>query len=205
MNPSKSAQFFDEQFQRQLAKRELQLNPFEFAALSHLQGKVLDYGCGLGNLTIEAARRGCVLDALDASHAAIEHIRTVAVREALPIHAVKTDLSNYEIAGTYDAVVCIGLLMFFDCPTAFRQLQALQDHVRPGGLAIVNVLIEGTTYVDMFSEEGQCLFKQDELRERFSGWNMLLYEIQEFDAPRNTRKIFATTIARKPNETLADA
>lgn len=205
MNPSNSVQFFDQQFQRQLAKRELQLNPFEIAALSRLQGKVLDYGCGLGNLTIEAARRGCVLDALDASHAAIEHIRTVAVREELPIHAVETDLSNYEIAGTYDAVVCIGLLMFFDCPTAFRQLQALQDHVRPGGLAIVNVLIEGTTYVNMFSTEGHCLFKQDELRERFSGWNMLQYEIREFDAPGNTRKIFATAIARKPNETPADA
>jgi hypothetical protein len=32
---------------------------------------------------------------------------------------------------TYDAVVCIGQLMFFDCSAAFRQLQALQDHVRP--------------------------------------------------------------------------
>ena len=28
MNPGNSVQFFDQQFQRQLAKRELQLNPF---------------------------------------------------------------------------------------------------------------------------------------------------------------------------------
>lgn len=198
MNPGNSVQFFDRQFQQQLAKRELQLNPFEMAALPHLEGKVLDFGCGLGNLTIEAARRGCVLDALDASHAAIEHIRTVALREALPVHAVEADLSNYEITGTYDAAVSIGLLMFFDCPTAYRQLQALQDHVRPGGLGIVNVLIEGTTYMDMFSAEGHCLFRQDELRERFSGWDMVLDEVQEFDAPGSTRKRFATVIARKP-------
>jgi tellurite methyltransferase len=205
MNPGNSVQFFDQQFQRQLAERALQLNPFEIAALPHLRGKVLDYGCGLGNLAIEAARRGCVVDAMDASPAAIEHIRTVAAREALPVHAVEADLSNHEIAGTYDAVVCIGLLMFFDCPTAHRQLQALLDHVRPGGLAIVNVLIEGTTYMTMFSAEGHCLFKQDELRERFAGWHLLLHEIQGFDAPENTRKLFATAIARKPEETPTDA
>ena len=205
MNPGNSVQFFDQQFQRQLAKRELQLNPFEAAALPHLQGKVLDYGCGLGNLTVEAARRGCTLDALDASHSAIEHIRTVAIRESLPIRAVEADLANYEISDTYDAVVCIGLLMFFDCSTANRQLQALQDHVRPGGLAIVNVLTEGTTYMDMFSIGSHCLFKPDELRERFSNWDLLLYEVQSFAAPDNTRKLFATAIARKPVKTCTDA
>ena len=205
MNQSNSVQFFDHQFQRQLSKQELQLNPFEITALPYLQGKVLDYGCGLGNLSIEAARRGCVVDALDASHAAIEHIQTVAVHEALPIITIEADLRNYEIVDTYDAVVCIGLLMFFDCPTAYRQLRALQDHVRPGGLAIINVLVEGSTYMDMFSAEGHCLFKQDELLERFSGWQMLLFKIQEFDAPASTRKLFATAIARKSSETRTDA
>lgn len=205
MNLGNSVQFFDQQFQRQLAKRELQLNPFETDALPHLYGKVLDYGCGLGNLAIEAARRGCTVDALDASHAAIEHIRGVAVHEALPIRATEADLSNHEITGTYDAVVCIGLLMFFDCSAAFRQLQALQDHVRPGGIAIVNVLTEGTTYMDMFSAENYCLFKHDELHDRFSDWHMLQYKVQEFAAPANTRKRFATAIARKPDEARTDA
>ena len=205
MNPGNSVQFFDQQFQRQLAARALKLNPFEIAALPHLQGDVLDYGCGLGNLTLEAARRGCTVDALDASHSAIEHIRAVADREALPIRALEADLSKYEITSSYDAAVCIGLLMFFDCPTAYRQLKTMQDHVRPGGVAIVNVLTEGTTYMDMFSAEGHCLFKQDELRAHFSNWKILRYEIKAFDAPANTRKVFATVIARKPDETNTDA
>ena len=115
------------------------------------------------------------------------------------------DLSKYEITSSYDAAVCIGLLMFFDCPTAYRQLKTMQDHVRPGGVAIVNVLTEGTTYMDMFSAEGHCLFKQDELRAHFSNWKILRYEIKAFDAPANTRKVFATVIARKPDETNTDA
>jgi len=143
--------------------------------------------------------------ALDASHAAIEHLRLVADRDDLPIETEEADLRSYEITKDFDAVVCIGLLMFFDCPSAYHQLSNLQSRVRPGGLAAVNVLIEGTSFMDMFSPEGHCLFKQDELRQRFKDWEILSYEQQEFAAPANTRKVFATLIARKPEETRAAA
>lgn len=192
-----SVQFFDQQFQRQVAAQELALNPFEQVALPLLSGEVLDFGCGLGNLALEAARRGCCVTALDASRSAIDHIRAVALADALPVQAEVADLSDYTITGEFDAVVCIGLLMFFDCPTAFRQLQALQQHTRPGGVAVVNVLVEGTTYLDMFSPAGHCLFRQEELLQRFAGWNVLSHALQAFDAPRATRKVFSTLVARK--------
>jgi tellurite methyltransferase len=196
-NPNASVRFFDEQFRRQIAEQQLELNPFELAALPHIHGKVLDYGCGLGNLAVAAARKGCSVVALDGSRAAIEHLRAFASREALPIVAEEADLRTHEVAGEFDAVVCIGLLMFFDCPTAYRKLESLQSRVRPGGLAVVNVLTEGTTYMGMFSPEGHCLFKPDDLRRRFEGWEMLSLLRQEFPAPGNTRKVFATAIARK--------
>ena len=41
-------------------------------------------------------------------------------------------------------IVVIGLLMFFRHETALKLLTAIQEHVKPGGRAIVNVLIEGT-------------------------------------------------------------
>ncbi len=161
--------FFDAQFQRQIAAQECQLNPFEAAALPHLRGAVLDHGCGLGNLALAAGRQGCSVTALDGSHAAIEHLREAARRDALPVQAIEADLCTHAISSDFDTVVCIGLLMFFDCPTALRQLAQLQAAVRPGGTAVVNVLIEGTTYLDMFAPEGHCLFGPDELRERFAG------------------------------------
>lgn len=205
MNTTGSVQFFDQQFQRQVAADDYALNPFEAAALPYLAGEVLDFGCGLGNLAIEAARRGCHVTALDASHAAVERIRVVALRDSLAIHADEADLRDFSIANDYDTVVCIGLLMFFDCPAALRQLHALQTHLRPGGVVAVNVLVEGTTFMDMFSPEGHCLLRPDELREHFNDWQVLSYEVQEFGAPRGTKKVFATIVARKPSEASAEA
>jgi len=198
MGSDASIRFFETQFQRQVREAELALNPFEQQALPYLHGAVLDYGCGLGNLALAAARRGCSVVALDASRAAIEHLRQVAQAESLPITAAEADLRRYELRDEYDAVSCIGLLMFFDCPTAFAQLQQLQSHVRPGGVAVVNVLVEGTTYLDMFDPSGHCLFARDEMLGRFAGWEILRSEYQDYPAANDTTKSFVTVIARKP-------
>jgi len=198
MKIASSVQFFDSQFQQQVRGGGLELNPFELAALPHLRGRVLDFGCGLGNLAITAAKRGCSVVALDASHAAIEHIRHVAANDGLPIEAAEVDLRNYELTEDFDTVVSIGLLMFFDCPTAFHQLAQLQSRVRPGGTAVINVLVEGTTYLDMFDVHGHCLFTRDEMLGRFAGWNVLSYEYRDFAAPTNRIKSFVTLIAQKP-------
>ena len=70
--------------------------------------------------------------------------------------------------------------------------------MRPGGVAVVNVLIEGTTYMDMFEPGQHCLFGRDELVHAFDGWTMLHGAEQTFDAPRGLRKLFSTVIARRP-------
>jgi tellurite methyltransferase len=197
MDVDRSVHFFDEQFRRQVAAGDYALNPFEAAALPHLRGKVLDYGCGLGNLAVQAARRGCEVLALDASEAAITHLRELASAETLPLRAELADLRSFQLTGDFDAVACIGLLMFFDCPTAVAQLAQLKAHVRPGGVAIVNVLVEGTTFMDMFSPESHCLFAPEQLREQFTDWELISFAQQEFPAPGGTRKVFATVTARQ--------
>ena len=203
MQANRSIDFFDTQFQRQVAAREFALNPFEQLALPHLRGRVLDLGCGLGNLSIEAARRGAAVTAVDGSASAIERIRDAAASERLNVEAVLADIGQYAIRGSFDTVVAIGLLMFFPCERARALLGELQQAVAGGGIAVVNVLVEGTTFMGMFDGDHHCLFGRTELAERFAGWELLQQQHQDFDAPGNTRKAFATVIARRPHSPAA--
>lgn len=207
---NRAVDLFDRQFRNQIVAGEFVLNPFEQAVLPYLRGDVLDLGCGLGNLAVAAANQGCRVTALDGSAAAIERLGELARAGNLDITARQIDLGrdlgsdfgSEDIAADFDAVVAIGLLMFFPRPRSTAMLASIRDATRRGGIAAVNVLIEGTTFMDMFEPDHYTLFGRDEVTEAFqqadSGWEILLARHEGFDAPRGTRKEFSTVIARKP-------
>jgi len=197
---SRSVEFFEGQFQCQVKASEFALNPFELLALDYVQDTVLDLGCGLGNLALEAARRGCTVTAIDASPTAIARIRSAAREEHLAVEAVEANLTDFQIAHHYDTIVAIGLLMFFPEARALAMLRHIQARIRPGGRAIVNVLIEGTTYMDMFTPGQYYLFRREELIDRFGDWVVEVTRYDDFPAPGDAVKVFATVIARKPVE-----
>jgi tellurite methyltransferase len=70
--------------------------------------------------------------------------------------------------------------------------------VRPGGWAAVNVLIEGTTFMDMFDPAGHNRFGEKELPEAFADWVTEYSRFKSFAAPQDTAKRFCTTVARRP-------
>lgn len=193
-----SIDFFDRQFRDQIAAQDFALNPFEKATLPYVQGRVLDLGCGLGNLAIAAARNGARVVAVDASLAAIVRIVRVSLAEDLGMAAVFSDVAAYRLAGEYDTVVAIGLLMFMPCDAARELLSEIAHHVAPGGCAVINVLVEGTTYRAMFDPKGYCLFGRDEVEQHFAGWQIEFARQETFPAPGDTRKEFSTVVARKP-------
>lgn len=192
-----SIEFFDRQFRRQIEAGDYALNPFEAAALPFLQGEVLDLGCGLGNLSLAAARQGARVTALDASAAAAANLSRRAREAGLEIAVAAMDLRDWRPDRRWDAAVCIGLLMFFPPPAARAGLAAVRDAVRPGGIAAVNVLVEGTTYLGMFEASGHCLFEKGELARAFAGWEPLYAAAHAFPAPGDTEKRFETLIARR--------
>jgi tellurite methyltransferase len=198
MNRNRTIDFFDSQFQRQISESEFALNPFEQLASLFLHGRMLDLGCGLGNLSIEGARRGCSVLSLDASACAIERIRAVAAAEDLAIQADVADLAAYRITESFDTIVAIGLLMFFPKLRALELLEEIKAQVLPGGCAIVNALTEGTTYLGMFEPDHYYLFGQSELQERFAGWELRVARSDNFPAPGGTVKVFTTVVARRP-------
>lgn len=195
---NKSMQFFDAQFRRQVSDGEFKLNSFELRALKHLAGDVLDLGCGLGNLSLEAARRGCRVVAVDSSPTAIARIKEAARIEGLGIDARIEDMSSWNVDRSYDTIVAIGLLMFFPRSRGLALLRSIQSNVAPGGTAVINVLVEGTTYLDMFQPGAYYLFGRSELAELFAGWAVRDVAIDSFFAPGGTLKQFCTVTAVKP-------
>jgi tellurite methyltransferase len=116
---------------------------------------------------------------------------------SLPITAETADLAAFKIPGEFDVIVCIGLLMFMPEAIARRVLTDIQSHVVSDGVAIVNVLIEGTTYLDMFQAGHYYLFGRSELEEQFAAWDLVESRYESFEAPGGLTKAFATVVARK--------
>lgn len=195
---NRTVELFEAQFQRQVSAHDFVLNPFEEAALPYLTGRVLDLGCGLGNLSVAAARRGCEVVAVDASPTAIEHLSRVAREEGLRVTAVRAEIQQLEVPGTFDTVVAIGLLMFFPCALALELLDRVQRAVQPGGCAVVTVLVQGTTFMDLFDGDRYCLFTPVQLARAFAGWTILFSREGGFPGPGATVKRFTTLIARRP-------
>jgi tellurite methyltransferase len=105
-----------------------------------------------------------------------------------------------DVKGEFDCVVAIGLLMFFPQETAREGLTRIKGLVKPGGLAAVNVLIEGTTFMDMFDPNGYYLFGENELPEAFAVWTTEYSKLESFPASKDTVKRFCTVVARRPLE-----
>ena len=200
MPPDKprAVEFFGAQFERQIAAHDYQLNPFEERALPWLTGSVLDLGCGLGNLSLAAAARGARVTACDACETAVDDLAKRAAAAGLDVRVETVDLKGWRPETTYDSVACIGLLMFFARDDALAGLRAVRDAVRPGGVAAINAMIEGSTFLAMFDPDAYYLFKPQELAAPFAGWEFLHDSVEDFPADAGRLKRFRTLIARRP-------
>jgi hypothetical protein len=48
-----------------------------------------------------------------------------------------------------------------------------QVHLVPGGTMVVNVLMDGTTYMDKFDPNAHCLIPQSFLQAQYSCWQVI--------------------------------
>jgi hypothetical protein len=54
----------------------------------------------------------------------------------------------------------------------------------------------------MFDPDNYCLFRRNELEERFHGWNILQLRAEAIPTPEGSRKDFSTIIAENPSQKL---
>lgn len=101
--------------------------------------RVLDVGCGTGELAIALARRGYDVTGIDGSPVAIEKARANAARNGLTVRFEVQDATNLSLPDQYDAVFDSGLLhsLVRNDDAADAYLARLPDVAAPGATVFV--------------------------------------------------------------------
>jgi SAM-dependent methyltransferase len=98
--------------------------------------RILDVGCGQGTQSLRLAMAGHHVTAVDSSPSLLAEL--AAHRAELPadardrLRAVQADILEMPLSGTFDVVLCHGVLMYFPDPAPL--LDVLAARVAPGGL-----------------------------------------------------------------------
>lgn len=109
--------------------------------VAHLSSgdSVLDIMCGYGRHTLELAKRGYKVTAIDTLADYVEEIAKKAKDESLSVTAVKKDVSEDSYPGKFNAVVCMGNSFGgFDYSGAMQVLRSVASCLDSGGIFIIN-------------------------------------------------------------------
>jgi SAM-dependent methyltransferase len=153
-------------------------------------GLVLDVACGAGRNSLHLARRGFTVIAVDISWEGLQRLWRRAKAERLAVHPILADLERFPLpSATFDIIVNTRFLLRSLFP-AFRHA------LKPGGL-----LLFETFNVDEIEVLGgdirrEFALERGELREAFSGFEVLSYAEGVYDEPEGQRGL-ARMIARK--------
>ncbi len=115
---------------------------------------VLDLGCGTGTMTIELAKRGYDMTALDLSEDMLAEADTRARDEGLnDILFLCGDMCSFELYGTVDYIICCldGINHLTDREDLLACFSLVANYLNPGGLFLFDLNTPykfKTTYAD---------------------------------------------------------
>lgn len=114
---------------------------------------VLDLMCGYGRHSLELARRGYTVTAIDNLTDYVDEINNTAISEKLPVKAVVAGALQAPIEHTYKAAICMGnSFAFFDRNDACALLQKIASHLSPGGIFLINTWMIAEIAIKHFQE-----------------------------------------------------
>ncbi len=113
-------------------------------AADAIVGRVLDCGCGTGDLAIWLAERGCTVTGVDFLAAPLEQARARAAARGVAVNFLQMDaLAVGEIPERFDAVTDCGLFHTFDDSGRAAYVAALAKLLEPGAHLFILCMAEG--------------------------------------------------------------
>ncbi|MCE9631614.1 MAG: class I SAM-dependent methyltransferase [Planctomycetia bacterium] len=147
-------------------------------AAGSIVGRVLDSGCGTGDLSIWLAERGRTVTGVDFLSAPLESARRKAADRGVVVTFLEMDaLAIGEIPERFDAVTDCGLFHTFDEPGRRAYVAALHRLLEPGARVFVLCFADSEP-----GGHGPRRVSEQELREAFrDGWEVESIEPSRFE------------------------
>jgi ubiquinone/menaquinone biosynthesis C-methylase UbiE len=115
---------------------------------------VLDLMCGYGRHSLELAKRGYKVDAIDSSEGYVEEVRSRAAAEELAVTITKGDVSQMTFDKPYQAAICMGnSFAFFNEASVQHILQQLARILQSGSCFVINTWMIGEIAFRHFQEK----------------------------------------------------
>ncbi len=159
-------------------------------------GKVLDLGCGEAGTSLSLAEKGFEVTCVDISKTAIKNIKIEAKKRVVKIIAFDVDLEKFEFKEDYDIIIGTGIFQFIPEKYSLKLIKDIMKHTKKDGLNIFEVFLQGDPSQEKDSEGHY--FKQNELKELYSNWDILDYEeYEDYDGEEEQTNKIAYLIAKK--------
>jgi cyclopropane fatty-acyl-phospholipid synthase-like methyltransferase len=118
-------------------------------------GKLLDIMCGYGRHSIELAKRGINVTAVDNLDTYIDEIKTTAAGNKIEIQTIQSNVLAVNLHDqVFDAVICMGnSFNFFNKEDASNILKNLSRHIKPQGTLVINSWMIAEIAIKHFQEK----------------------------------------------------
>ena len=161
-------------------------------------GDALDMGCGSGRNALYLSALGFRVTAVDANPNAIGRLQAAAQQEGVNnLDARIYDINDAALDASYDFIACTVTLMFLDPARVGAVLADMQHCTRPGGANLIVCAMDTEAYPCPMNFP--FVFHPGELRQAYTGWEMLKYNEDVGTMHNGARLQFATMLARKPD------
>ena len=160
-----------------------------------VRGRVLDIGCGTGELSLYLAARGHPVVGVDAEPTAVARARRKATERGLDVEFCVADALDPPELGRFDTVVDSGLFHVFDDPDREHYVEVIRSLLRPGGHALVLCFADTAS-----GGGGPRRVSPGEIRETFAerdGWSVEWVDEAVFETRGGTVPASLSLVVRR--------
>jgi len=144
--------------------------------------RLLDIGCGEGQVAVFFARNGYMVSALDIAESGIEKGKQLAQDWAVAVDFFKADIRHYKIENQYDVIYASGLLQYIPHDERKIIIDNMKHNTALNGIHVLNVFVD-KPFIEKAPdwEDNEYFWQSGELFQYYSDWKFEIMEEVIFD------------------------